>query len=48
METETALVRSDGTVELYTETSVDLNFAFIVNPWYTEHNNTFWFNDSLK
>ena len=36
MQTDTALVRSDCTVELYTVTGIYLNLTFIVNPWYTE------------
>ena len=36
MQTDTALVRSDRTVELYTVTGIYLNLTFIVNPWYTE------------
>ena len=37
MKSDTALVRSDSRVELYSETSVYLYLAVIVNPWYTEN-----------
>ena len=41
MQTQTALVRSDRTVELYTVTGIYLNLTFIVNPWYTELDTVF-------
>ncbi len=40
METETSLVRSDRAVELYTVTEVSLNFAFVIDPGYTESKDT--------
>src|SRR5699024_4750794 len=48
METKSALVRSDGAVKLYAITTVYLNFTVIVNPWDTEHNNAFWFDDTFQ
>jgi len=37
METQTALVRTDGTVELDAETAVDLDAALIIVPRHAEH-----------
>ena len=48
VQSQTALVRTDCGVELYTITSVDLNLAVVVNPGYTEHDLTLRLYDSLK
>ncbi len=48
METKAALVRSDCTVELYTDTSVDLYLAVVIDPWNTEHDYTVWLSHSLE
>ncbi len=48
MESDTALVRSDCRVELYTETSVYLYLAVVVNPRYTEHKLSLRLNDALE
>ena len=44
MKTQTSFVRSDSTVELYPVTAVDLYFTFIINPWNSEHDNSFGLN----
>ena len=48
METKSALVRSDCTVELYTVTFVNLYNAFVIYPRNTERNDSFWLNKTLK
>ena len=48
MQTETALIRSDGGVELYTETTVYLYLALIVQPRNAECNDTLRLNHSLQ
>ena len=40
MEADTSLVRANGVVELYAIADVILNFALVVNPCYTEGDNT--------
>jgi len=42
MESATTLVWSDGRVELDTESTVDADFALIIDPWNTEDDLTFW------
>ena len=37
MEADSALVGPDGAVHLHTETPVDVDFTFVVEPWDTEH-----------
>ena len=47
VETQTAFVRSNRVVELYTVTGVDLDFALVVNPFYTESEDTVRFNHTF-
>ena len=47
METETAFVRTDSAVELYTITEVGLNLTLVVNPSYTESEDTIGLYDAL-
>ena len=44
METETTLVWANGGVVLDTEATVDLDLALIIEPWNTEHDDTFGLN----
>ena len=48
VETETALVGTYGTVELYTEAAVYLSYTLVINPGNTEDNNSFRLNKSFK
>ena len=48
METETALVRSDGGVELDAEPAVDLDVAVVVDPRNAEDNLSLWLHDALE
>lgn len=48
METDTTLVRTDGTVILNTEATVYLHLSRIVHPRHTEHNDTLWFHNPLQ
>ena len=48
MQTKSSLVRSNGIVELYAETSVDLHLSLIIHPWHAEHELTVGFRDSLQ
>ncbi len=48
MEPESALVWTDGTVVLNSETPIDLNLTAPVLPWYAELYNTLWVNYPLK
>ena len=48
MESDTALVRSDSRVELYSEAAVYLNLAVIVYPRYTKHDLSLRLNDPLE
>ena len=48
METNTALIGTDSTVELYTITDVGLNITFIVNPGHTESEDTVRLNYSFN
>ena len=48
MKSETALVRTDSAVELYAEAAVNLNLAVVVNPGYSEHDNSLGLGDSLE
>ena len=48
METETTLVRSDGTVELYAVTFVHLHIAVVIYPRYTEHDHALRLNQTLQ
>jgi hypothetical protein len=45
---QATFVRANGAVHLDTETTVDLDFAVVVDPRYTEHDYTLWFNHALK
>ena len=47
METQTALVRTNGTVELYPVAYVHLYLALVVYPGHTECDDTFWFYNAL-
>ena len=47
-EAETALVRTDGGVELYAETAVYLDLAVTIDPGYTELDNTLGLDKALK
>ena len=47
METDTAFVRANGVVELYTVTQVYLYFTFIVYPRHFECKDAVRFNQSL-
>ena len=47
METDTALVRTNGVVELYAVTQVYLYLTFIVYPGHFECKDAVWFNQSL-
>ena len=47
METQSALIRADGTVELYPVTQVDLNLSLVVHPRNSEHNDAFRLHQSL-
>ena len=47
METETALVRSDCGVELYTVAAVDLNLTVVIDPGDTEHDNALRLYETL-
>ncbi len=48
MKSETALVGTDGAVELNAETAVNLNLAVVVNPGNSEHNNSLGLGNSLE
>ena len=48
VETKTTFIRTNSWWELYTETTVYLYLTFIINPWYTEWNDTFWFNQTFQ
>src|SRR5574344_297847 len=48
MKSQTALVRSDSTVELNSVASVDLHSSVVINPCNSEHNLSLRLNDSLK
>ena len=48
VEAETAFVRPDCTVELYTITTVYMNFAVVVYPGNTEADLTFWFGQTTQ
>ena len=48
METKSALVRSDSTVELYSVTLIYLNLSIVIYPRYTERNNTLWLSETLQ
>ena len=47
METQTALVRTDGAVELYTVTEVHLYLALIIHPWHTESDDALRLHDAF-
>ena len=48
MESQTSLIRSDRTVELYTETVIYLNLPLIIYPRNTELDNSFRNGQSLQ
>ena len=47
METQTALVRANGTVELHTIANVHLNLALVVDPGNAERGDALWLHDTL-
>ena len=47
VETQTALVRADGAVELHAIAYIDMNFALVVGPRHTEHDDTLRFDDTF-
>ncbi len=47
METDATFVRADGIVELHAVTYVVLNFALVVNPGYTESEDTVGFDHTF-
>ena len=47
METKTAFVGADGSVELNSESTVHLHHITVVNPRYTEMNQPLWLDHSL-
>ena len=48
METDTALVWTDSTAALNTESSVYMDLSFVVKPWNTEDDDSLWLYDSFK
>ena len=48
MEAKTALVRTNGRVELYAVANVHLYVAIVVNPWHTESDDTLWLYQALN
>ena len=48
MEADSALVWTDCAVALHPVASVDADFAFVIEPRYTENDDSFRFYDSLK
>ena len=48
METETALVWSDGGIKLYSIAEIYVVYTLIIGPWYSECNNSLWLDKSLQ
>lgn len=48
MESQATFVRPKSAVELYSESSVYMNFPFVVYPWYSENNLSFWLYNPFK
>jgi hypothetical protein len=48
MKAQAAFVGANRTVKLHAITSVNLNFAFVINPGNSERDGSFWFYDSFK
>ena len=48
METQPALIGSDGRVHLDSESAVDFNLSFVIDPRNTEHDHAFGFGNALK
>ena len=48
VETESALVRTDGGVELHAVADVDLHFAFVIDPGHAESDDAFGFNQAFE
>ena len=48
METETALVRSDGRIELYSVSEIYVVYTLIIGPWYSERNDSLRLDKSLQ
>ncbi|MNP57204.1 hypothetical protein D3C76_1520070 [compost metagenome] len=48
VKTKSTFVRSNGTAELYTISTVNSDLALIICPRNTEHNQTFWLNQSFQ
>ena len=47
METESTFVRTNSVVMLYTETHIGLYISPVINPVYTELNDSVWYTESL-
>ena len=48
METDTAFIRTDRIIELYTITEVGLHLAFVVHPRYAESEDTVRLDDTFN
>ena len=48
VEAESALVRTDGGVELHAVADVDLHFAFVIDPGHAESDDAFGFNQAFE
>ncbi len=48
METQSSFIWSDCAVHLYSITSVDLDFSFVVEPWYPENNHALRLCNTFK
>ena len=47
METQSALIRTNGAVELHTIARIDVHLALVVSPRHAEHDHTLWLNEAL-
>ena len=47
METQSALIRTNGAVELHTVARIDVHLALIVGPRHAEHDHALWLNEAL-
>ena len=48
METKTTFVGSNGTIELNSESTVDLGFACVINPWDAEMDEALWLDNPFN
>jgi len=48
MESEAALVRSDGLVILDTEAAINANLVTVIHPWHSELDYALWLADSFE